>query len=238
MGRGKMVIQRIDNTTSRQVTFSKRRTGLIKKARELSILCDAHLGLIIFSSTGKLYEYASTNMGSVIERYNKTRDNNQPPTLAQDLEFWQREVARLRQQLQLLKENHRKLMGEDLSGLSIKDLQNLENQLGASLKGVRMQKDQHIAEEIKEQKRKGNLIRQENVELHHKLNLAKQENLDLKTKLNGAYKVTQAYQHTNMSSNVVRSEYLIKPMYLQLSQPQSLNIDASARTMKLGLQLQ
>lgn len=55
-----MVIQRIDNTTSRQVTFSKRRTGLIKKARELSILCDAHLGLIIFSSTGKLYEYAST----------------------------------------------------------------------------------------------------------------------------------------------------------------------------------
>lgn len=238
-----MVIQRIDNTTSRQVTFSKRRTGLIKKARELSILCDAHLGLIIFSSTGKLYEYASTNMGSVIERYIKTTDNNQPPTLAQDLEFWQREVARLRQQLQLVEENHRKLMGEELSGLSIKDLQNLENQLGASLKGVRMQKDQLLAEEIKEQKRKGNLISQENVELHHKLNLAKQENLDLKTKLNGAYKVTQAYQHTNMSSNVVvRSEYLMKPIYLQLSQPQSLNIDASARseprTMKLGLQLQ
>ncbi|RZC82210.1 hypothetical protein C5167_045000 [Papaver somniferum] len=62
MGRGKIVIRRIDNTTSRQVTFSKRRNGLLKKARELSILCDAEVGLMIFSSTGKLYEFSSTNM--------------------------------------------------------------------------------------------------------------------------------------------------------------------------------
>ncbi|KAK8562780.1 hypothetical protein V6N12_010850 [Hibiscus sabdariffa] len=62
MGRGKIVIRRIDNSTSRQVTFSKRRSGLLKKARELSILCDAEVGLIIFSSTGKLYDYASTSM--------------------------------------------------------------------------------------------------------------------------------------------------------------------------------
>lgn len=60
MGRGKIVIRRIDNSTSRQVTFSKRRNGLLKKAKELSILCDAEVGLIIFSSTGKLYDYASS----------------------------------------------------------------------------------------------------------------------------------------------------------------------------------
>ncbi|KAL2936712.1 MADS-box transcription factor 23 [Bienertia sinuspersici] len=60
MGRGKIVIRRIDNSTSRQVTFSKRRSGLLKKARELSILCDAEVGVIIFSSTRKLYEFAST----------------------------------------------------------------------------------------------------------------------------------------------------------------------------------
>ncbi|CAL5329524.1 unnamed protein product [Camellia sinensis] len=60
MGRGKIVIRRIDNSSSRQVTFSKRRNGLLKKAKELSILCDAEVGLIIFSSTGKLYDYAST----------------------------------------------------------------------------------------------------------------------------------------------------------------------------------
>lgn len=58
MGRGKIEIKRIENTTNRQVTFSKRRGGLLKKAHELSVLCDAELGLIIFSSTGKLFEYS------------------------------------------------------------------------------------------------------------------------------------------------------------------------------------
>ncbi|CAI9770035.1 unnamed protein product [Fraxinus pennsylvanica] len=74
MGRGKIVIRRIDNSTSRQVTFSKRRSGLLKKARELSILCDAEVGLIVFSSTGRLYDYSSTSMKSVIERYNKQKE--------------------------------------------------------------------------------------------------------------------------------------------------------------------
>ncbi|RRT39899.1 hypothetical protein B296_00035409 [Ensete ventricosum] len=60
MGRGKIVIRRIDNTTSRQVTFSKRRNGLLKKAKELAILCDAEVGLVIFSSTGRLYEFSSS----------------------------------------------------------------------------------------------------------------------------------------------------------------------------------
>ncbi|WMV12683.1 hypothetical protein MTR67_006068 [Solanum verrucosum] len=76
MGRGKIVIQRIDNTTSRQVTFSKRRNGLLKKAKELAILCDAQVGLIVFSSTGKLYEFANNSMRSTIDRYNKIKEEN------------------------------------------------------------------------------------------------------------------------------------------------------------------
>jgi hypothetical protein len=60
MGRGKIVIERIENTTNRQVTFSKRRTGLFKKAKELAILCDAEVGLIVFSSTGRLYDFTNT----------------------------------------------------------------------------------------------------------------------------------------------------------------------------------
>ncbi|KAJ0570608.1 putative transcription factor MADS-type1 family [Helianthus annuus] len=59
MGRGKIEVKRIENNTSRQVTFSKRRTGLIKKTHELSVLCDAQIGLIVFSSKGKLYEYTT-----------------------------------------------------------------------------------------------------------------------------------------------------------------------------------
>ncbi|CAN6329323.1 unnamed protein product, partial [Urochloa humidicola] len=45
MVRGKTVMKRIENETSRQVTFSKRRSGLFKKARELAILCDAQVGV-------------------------------------------------------------------------------------------------------------------------------------------------------------------------------------------------
>lgn len=60
MTREKIKIKKIENVTARQVTFSKRRRGLIKKAQELSVLCDAEIGLIIFSGTGKLYDYSST----------------------------------------------------------------------------------------------------------------------------------------------------------------------------------
>ncbi|KAG8479780.1 hypothetical protein CXB51_029637 [Gossypium anomalum] len=60
MGRGKIEIKKIENLNSRQVTFSKRRNGLLKKAKELSILCDAEVGVIIFSSTGKVYQWSST----------------------------------------------------------------------------------------------------------------------------------------------------------------------------------
>ncbi|TYI03898.1 hypothetical protein ES332_A11G374800v1 [Gossypium tomentosum] len=48
MGRGKIEIKKIENLNSRQVTFSKRRNGLLKKAKELSITCDAEVGVIIF----------------------------------------------------------------------------------------------------------------------------------------------------------------------------------------------
>lgn len=60
MARQKIKIKRIDNSTARQVTFSKRRRGIFKKAEELSVLCDVEVGLIIFSATGKLYEFASS----------------------------------------------------------------------------------------------------------------------------------------------------------------------------------
>ncbi|GAB4853353.1 MADS-box transcription factor 23, partial [Ancistrocladus abbreviatus] len=60
MRKGKILIKRIDNMASRQVTFTKRRKGLFKKAKELSILCDVEVGVIVFSTSDKLYEFASS----------------------------------------------------------------------------------------------------------------------------------------------------------------------------------
>uniref|UniRef100_A0A8R7UD83 MADS-box domain-containing protein n=1 Tax=Triticum urartu TaxID=4572 RepID=A0A8R7UD83_TRIUA len=79
MVRGKIVIRRIEDMSSRKVTFSKRRHGLLKKTRELAILCNVQVGVIVFSLTGRIYAYASstttttttTTMGmpSIIHKY-------------------------------------------------------------------------------------------------------------------------------------------------------------------------
>ncbi|KDO60571.1 hypothetical protein CISIN_1g034384mg [Citrus sinensis] len=69
MAREKIQIKKIDNATARQVTFSKRRRGIFKKAEELSVLCDADVALIIFSATGKLFEYSSSSMKEILEKH-------------------------------------------------------------------------------------------------------------------------------------------------------------------------
>ncbi|KAK2982669.1 hypothetical protein RJ640_027657 [Escallonia rubra] len=71
MGRGKIEIKKIENVNSRQVTFSKRRAGLLKKAHELSVLCDSEVAVIIFSNTGKLFEFSSTCMKQILSRYSR-----------------------------------------------------------------------------------------------------------------------------------------------------------------------
>ncbi|KAI3950182.1 hypothetical protein MKW92_044496 [Papaver armeniacum] len=220
MGRGKIVIRKIDNSTSRQVTFSKRRNGLLKKAKELSILCDAQVGLMIFSSTGKLYEFSSTNMKSIIERCNQSKEDQHHPFLnsTSESKFWKREVATLRHQLQNLQENHRQLMGQELSSLSVKELQNLENQLEISLRGVRMQKDQKLTDKIHELNRKRNLLQQENMELLKKEHRIRQENMDLLKKINEERDAheTNRISHSPNGFNLEEDECI----KLQLSQPQ------------------
>jgi hypothetical protein len=62
--RGRVELRRIEDRVSRQMRFSKRRAGLLKKAFELSLLCDAEVALLVFSPAGKLYEYSSTRFGS------------------------------------------------------------------------------------------------------------------------------------------------------------------------------
>lgn len=66
MGRGRVQLKRIENNINRQVTFSKRRSGLLKKAHEISVLCDAEVALIVFSPKGKLFQYATDSWYDLI----------------------------------------------------------------------------------------------------------------------------------------------------------------------------
>ncbi|CAF2032021.1 agamous-like MADS-box protein AGL16 [Brassica napus] len=221
MGRGKIAIKRIDNSTSRQVTFSKRRNGLLKKAKELAILCDAEVGVIIFSSTGRLYDFSSSSMKSVIERYRDAKcDTNSEMNPASEIKFWQNEAAILKRQLHNLQENHRQMMGEELSGLSVEDLQKLENQLEMSLGDVRMKKEQMLVEEIKELNREGNLVHQENLELHKKVNVMHQQNMELHKKVSEVESVKSADKTSLLTNGLDMGGNSSEHVHLQLSQPQ------------------
>lgn len=74
MGRKKIQITRINDERNRQVTFTKRKFGLMKKAYELSVLCDCEIALIIFTSGNKLYQYASSDMDKVLLKYTEYND--------------------------------------------------------------------------------------------------------------------------------------------------------------------
>ncbi|XP_019105569.2 MADS-box transcription factor 23 isoform X2 [Beta vulgaris subsp. vulgaris] len=221
MGRGKIVIERIDNSTSRQVTFSKRRKGLLKKSKELAILCDAEVGVIIFSSTSKLYEYSSSSMKSVIERYNKAKQEQHPLNSDSELKFWRQEAEITRQQLQDMHESYRQLMGHKLSGLSIEDLQSLEEQLETSLRGVRMKKEHILANEIQELSHKGTIIQQENMELCEKVTLMRQENMELYKKLYSNGMMNEISNNNSLMPNgFSTSEEPQELVHLRLSNPE------------------
>ncbi|CAD6903240.1 unnamed protein product [Tilletia controversa] len=71
MGRKKIKIARIEDERSRQVTFLKRRNGVMKKAHELAVLTGSDVGLIIFNGQGKLSEFCSGDMRTLLHRYSQ-----------------------------------------------------------------------------------------------------------------------------------------------------------------------
>uniref|UniRef100_M1C8W0 Agamous-like MADS-box protein AGL8 homolog n=1 Tax=Solanum tuberosum TaxID=4113 RepID=M1C8W0_SOLTU len=95
MVRGKVEMKRIENSTSRQVTFSKRRNGLTKKAYELSVLCDAEVAFIIFSHKGRLFEFASSNMQKIIERYHARARETMTVDKSTELEHYMEAIHHL-----------------------------------------------------------------------------------------------------------------------------------------------
>uniref|UniRef100_A0A1J3GTH3 MADS-box protein SOC1 n=1 Tax=Noccaea caerulescens TaxID=107243 RepID=A0A1J3GTH3_NOCCA len=170
MVRGKTQMKRIENATSRQVTFSKRRNGLLKKAFELSVLCDAEVSLIIFSPKGKLYEFASSNMQDTIDRYLRhTKDRiSSKPVSEENMQHLKHEAANMMKKIEQLEASKRKLLGEGIGTCSIEELQQIEQQLEKSVKCIRTRKTQVFKEQIEQLKQKEKALAAENEKLAEK----------------------------------------------------------------------
>nr|BAF46353.1 MADS-box transcription factor [Alstroemeria ligtu subsp. ligtu]BAL70393.1 apetala3/deficiens protein [Alstroemeria hybrid cultivar] len=170
MGRGKIEIKKIENVTNRQVTYSKRRTGIMKKANELTVLCDAEVSLVMFSSTGKLSEFCSpsTDTKRIFERYQQVSG----------IDLWSAQYEKMQNTLSHLKEINRNLrkeirqrMGEELDGMDIKDLRGLEQNLDDALKEVRQRKYHVISTQTETYKKKLKNSHENHKNLLHQLEM-------------------------------------------------------------------
>ncbi|THU54133.1 hypothetical protein C4D60_Mb10t21800 [Musa balbisiana] len=141
MVRGKTEVRRIENAASRQVTFSKRRNGLLKKAYELSVLCDAEVALIVFSSRGKLWEFSSSSrklLGETLGTCSAAELHELGNQLEESLRQIRKrkqcilaeQIAELREkEKSLLKENkllHEKFKGGNMLHLNAAEVQSME----------------------------------------------------------------------------------------------------------------
>ncbi|OEL35188.1 MADS-box transcription factor 21 [Dichanthelium oligosanthes] len=172
MGRGKIEIKRIENNTSRQVTFCKRRNGLLKKAYELSILCDAEIALVVFSSRGRLYEYSSNSVRSTIERYKKasaSTSGTAPVIDVNSQQYFQQEAAKLHQQIQTLQNSNRHLMGDSIGNMTAKELKSLETRLERAIGRIRSKKHELLLAEIEYMQKREADLQSENLFLRAKV---------------------------------------------------------------------
>ncbi|EOA35746.1 hypothetical protein CARUB_v10020979mg [Capsella rubella] len=157
MGRRKIEIKRIENKSSRQVTFSKRRNGLIDKARQLSILCDSSVAVVVVSASGKLYNSCSgDDMSKIIERYEIQHADE---LKALDLAEKTRNYLPHKELLEIVQSN---LEETNINNLSVDFLISLEEQLENALSVSRARKTELMMESLKSLQGEENLLREEN----------------------------------------------------------------------------
>ncbi|GLU21007.1 hypothetical protein SLE2022_371740 [Rubroshorea leprosula] len=170
MRRGKVVMKRIENAASRLVSFSKRRNGLLKKAFELSVLCDVEVAAIIFSQKGRLYEFSSSDMQKIIERYSMYTKGIPTHKLEMErhIQHMRIETENMVKKIEFLEVSKRKLLGQGLGSCSVEELQEIDSQLEQSLKNIRAREAQLHKEQIQELKAKERKLLKENVKLCEK----------------------------------------------------------------------
>ncbi|KAL3845681.1 hypothetical protein ACJIZ3_003084 [Penstemon smallii] len=179
MARGKIQMKRIENPVHRQVTFCKRRTGLLKKAKELSVLCDAEIGIFIFSAHGKLYELATKGtMPGLIERYMKCSggigevSTHQHPKDKQQVNYNmdpKEEITMLKHEIEILQKGLRFISEGGSGAMALDELNVLEKHLETMIYHIRSAKMDIMFQEIQLLKNKEGILQAANKHLQEKI---------------------------------------------------------------------
>ncbi|KAI7725822.1 hypothetical protein M8C21_031779, partial [Ambrosia artemisiifolia] len=165
MGRKKIEMKRIEDKSSRLVTFSKRRAGLFKKARHLSVLCDADVAVIVFSARGKLYDQSFSDHGTtnsvrrILSRYqNRCTEAGEMATndAGEDLCRKYRTCKELLQTVDRLVECQ-----DNAEEVSMNDMIQLEQELDIALTQTRLRRTQLMMEYISTLKEKESKLSEE-----------------------------------------------------------------------------
>nr|UBT84129.1 MADS-affecting flowering-related transcription factor 2 [Arabis nova subsp. iberica] len=157
MGRRKVEIKRTEKKSSRQVTFSKRRNGLIEKARQLSILCESSIAVLVVSTSGKLYNSSSgSNMTKIIDSYEVQHADE---LKALDLAEKTRNYLPHKELLELVQSN---LEEPNVGNVSVDSLILVEDQMETALSVVRARKTELMMEIVKTLQEKEKLLIEEN----------------------------------------------------------------------------
>ncbi|XP_021718185.1 floral homeotic protein PMADS 2-like [Chenopodium quinoa] len=174
MGRGKIEIKRIENATNRQVTFSKRRNGIIKKAKEITVLCDAKVSVVIFANNnGKMYDYhsPSTTVEHILDKYQEISG----------VKLWDAKHENLKNEIDRVKKENddmrielRHLNGEDIASLQYPDLIRLEEALDIGIARINDRK----MEVYTMHKNNTSMLEEEQKQLTYMLNKQENEMID------------------------------------------------------------
>lgn len=171
MARGKVQMKRIENPVHRQVTFCKRRAGFLKKAKELSVLCDAEIGVFIFSAHGKLYELATQGtMQGLIERYMRSTRGAQAEQVKETQPMdAKEEINLLKHEIESLQKVLRFMLGGEAGTMTLDELHMLEKHLEYWIYQIRSTKMDIMFQEIQFLQNKEGIMNAANEHLQEKI---------------------------------------------------------------------
>lgn len=176
MGRKKIQLRRIEDKSSRQVTFSKRRKGLAKKASELSVLCDVEVALLVVSSSGRLYDFYGGNnsLPKILDRYRchsglECDSSNGAMNIMDSWTNGEDLIRTMKSQLE----------GPYVDHLTATQLVQLEKQIDAALIQTRSRKTQLMMAPIMTLHEQERILKEENIHLQREI--ASMEKHDVET---------------------------------------------------------